>query len=233
MKNEEISLIEKKFRDASPEEIIRLAVDTYGDSLAFATSLAWEDQAVTFLLTQITKKVEIFTLDTGRLFQETYDTIEQTNKFFGISIRVLFPDSTEVEQMVNKKGINLFYNSVENRKECCYVRKTVPLQKKLSTKKAWITGLRREQSVTRYGLKKIEFDEINGLLKFNPIADWTEEQTIQFVKEHKIPFNPLQEKGFRSIGCLPCTRAISKDDDVRAGRWWWEQPENKECGLHK
>ena len=233
MNNEEITQIEKKFRNATPEEIIRLAVDTYGDSLAFATSLAWEDQAVTFLLTQITKKVEIFTLDTGRLFQETYDTIEQTNKFFGISIRVLLPDSTEVEQMVNKKGINLFYNSVENRKECCYVRKTVPLQKELSTKKAWITGLRREQSVTRYGLKKIEFDEINGLLKFNPIADWTEEQTIQFVKEHKIPFNPLQEKGFRSIGCLPCTRAISKDDDVRAGRWWWEQPENKECGLHK
>jgi phosphoadenosine phosphosulfate reductase len=233
MNKEEIIQLERKFRDAPPEEIINLAVNNYGDSLAFATSLAWEDQAVTFLLLHITRNIEIFTLDTGRLFQETYDTIDRTNKFFETTIRIVVPDTQEVEKMVNRKGINLFYDSVENRKECCHIRKTLPLQKVLVEKKAWITGLRREQSVTRYGLKKIEYDEKSGLVKFNPIADWTEEQTIKFVKNNNIPYNQLQSMGYRSIGCLPCTRPVTEKDDVRAGRWWWEQPENKECGLHK
>ncbi len=233
MNPEEISALEKQYRAASPQEIIRLAVDMFGESLAFATSLAYEDQAVTFLLSQVSHNVEIFTLDTGRLFQETYDTIEKTNQFFNIRIKIVFPDKSAVEQMVNEKGINLFYDSVENRKECCHIRKTLPLQHQLSGKKAWITGLRREQSVTRFGLKKIEFDDKNNLIKFNPIADWSEKQTIDFIKSNNIPFNSLQEKGYRSIGCLPCTRSVESGEEVRAGRWWWETPENKECGLHK
>ncbi len=229
----EILALEKQYRNASPEEIIRLATELFGDSLAFATSLAWEDQAVIHMINGITKNIDFFTLDTGRLFQETYDTIDKTEKFFQIRIRIVFPDTTDVEKMVSEKGVNLFYESVKNRKECCHVRKTLPLQKALAGKNAWITGLRREQSVTRYGLKKIEFDEKNGLIKINPIADWTEQQTIDYVRQNKLPFNPLQENGFRSIGCMPCTRAVTAGEDIRAGRWWWETPEHKECGLHK
>lgn len=228
-----LNKLEKTYRNATPEEIIAFALDNFSGSLAFATSLAWEDQAVLYMLMQQTSDIEIFTLDTGRLFQETYDTIEQTNTFFNISIRIVCPEQEKVEQMVNNKGINLFYHSVENRQECCGVRKTQPLQSVLKTKKAWITGLRREQSVTRFGLKKIEYDEKNGLIKLNPIADWTEKQTIDFVKSRDIPYNKLQDQGYRSIGCLPCTRTVSENEDIRAGRWWWEQPENKECGLHK
>lgn len=233
MNTEEISAFEKQYRKAPAEDIISLAVERFGKSLTFATSLAYEDQAVTFLITRLTKDIDVFTLDTGRLFQETYDTIEKTEKFFNLKIKILFPDHNEVEKMVNSKGINLFYESVENRKECCLIRKTLPLQRALAGKQAWITGLRREQSLTRFGLKKIEFDEKNGLVKFNPIADWTEQQTIEFVKNNHIPFSILQEKGFRSIGCMPCTRSVSPEDDPRAGRWWWETPEHKECGLHR
>jgi phosphoadenosine phosphosulfate reductase len=233
MTPDDIIRFEKEYRNAPPEDIIHFAVDTFGSSLAFATSLAYEDQAVAFMISQIPNAVDIFTLDTGRLFQQTYDTIEKTNAFLNIRIRIVFPDREEVEKMVNSKGMNLFYESVENRKECCTVRKTMPLQRALSDKKAWITGLRREQSVTRYALKVIEFDHANAIVKFNPIAGWSEKQTIEFVHAHNIPFNPLQSEGFRSIGCMPCTRAISDKDDIRAGRWWWEQPEHKECGLHR
>jgi len=225
--------LEKQYRNASAEEVIAKAIELYGDKLAFATSLAWEDQAVTKLILDQTKNVQIFTLDTGRLFQETYDTIEATEDYFGIKIIKLFPDSKQVEQMINTKGVNSFYKSIENRKECCNIRKTLPMLNFLSSKSAWITGLRKEQSVTRFGMKKIEWDEKNGLVKFNPIADWTENHTIEFVKKSNIPFNSLQEKGFRSLGCLPCTKAVGEDEDLRAGRWWWETPESKECGLHK
>lgn len=225
--------LEKKYRHASAEEIIDKAIELYGDNLAFATSLAWEDQAVTKLILEKTKNVKIFTLDTGRLSQETYDTIDATEKYFGIKIIKLFPDNKQVEEMINIKGVNSFYESIENRKECCNIRKTLPMQKFLSDKSAWITGLRREQSVTRFGMKKIEWDEKNGIVKFNPIADWTENETIEFVKKTKIPYNSLQDIGFRSLGCLPCTKAVGENDDLRAGRWWWESPESKECGLHK
>ena len=233
MNKEEIQALEKKYRDASAQELIKLAFDTFEGKLAFATSLAYEDQAVTHLITQYSKNIDVFTLDTGRLFQETYNAIQQSNSFFNITIQIVFPDKQEVEEMVNQKGVNLFYDSVANRQECCHVRKTLPLQRFLSSKDAWITGLRREQSVTRYGMKKIEFDEKNQLVKINPIADWTEQQLLDYVTCHGLPVNDLQKQGFRSIGCLPCTRAISAQDDVRAGRWWWETPESKECGLHK
>lgn len=233
MKIEDIIELEKKFRNATAEEIVALAIDMFGQDLAFATSLAWEDQSVSHLILQKSKKVDFFTLDTGRLAQETYDTIELTEKYFGIKIFKLFPDSESVERLINEKGVNSFYHSVDNRKECCKIRKTIPMQRFLTDKKAWITGLRREQSVTRFAMKKIEWDEMNKIVKFNPLADWTEQQTIDFVKSNNIPYNPLQLKGFRSLGCLPCTKAVGETDDLRAGRWWWETPESKECGLHK
>lgn len=233
MTREEINLFEKKYRNAGAEEIIAFAVEQFGKDLSLATSLAFEDQVVTFFLCEIMPKANIFTLDTGRLFQETYDVIEQTNRFFNIQIQVFFPNQNEIEKLTRTKGVNSFYVNVENRKECCFIRKTQSIERALRGKKAWITGLRREQSVTRYGMKKIEWDETNQIVKFNPLADWTETQTIEFVKSKGIPYNLLQDKGYRSIGCAPCTRAVGKNEDVRAGRWWWETPESKECGLHK
>lgn len=233
MTSAEIEAFEKQYRNSSAQEIIKFAVDTFGKNLAFATSLAYEDQVVTHILCGLTKQVEIFTLDTGRLFQETYDTIEKTEQFYGITIRKMFPDTFDVETMVNTHGVNLFYKSVELRKLCCEIRKTRPLQRALAGKQAWITGLRREQSVTRYALKVIEFDAVNNLIKINPLANWTEQQVLAYIEENNIPYNQLQKSGYRSIGCLPCTRPVSADEDFRAGRWWWEQPEQKECGLHQ
>jgi phosphoadenosine phosphosulfate reductase len=172
-------------------------------------------------------------LDTGRLFPETYDLIERTSNKYGINLSVYFPDSEQVEAMVNTKGINLFYHRVENRKECCGVRKIQPLKRAFKELNAWICGLRREQSVTRTDMQIVEWDENNGLIKINPLINWTEEEVWNYARENKVPYNVLHDKGFPSIGCQPCTRAIEPGEDVRAGRWWWENPESKECGLHK
>jgi len=230
---EQIAEWQKFLKDKTAEEVISFAIEKLGESLAFATSLAIEDQVVTEMITKITPFPFIFTLDTGRLFQETYDTIENTSKRYGIKINIMFPDNQEIEEMVNNHGINLFYDSVEKRKLCCKIRKINQLQRALSGKKGWITGQRQEQSITRYGLNKVEWDETNLLIKFNPIADWTEQQVWHYIKTNNIPYNHLQEQGYRSIGCLPCTRPVAESEDFRAGRWWWEKPENKECGLHK
>jgi phosphoadenosine phosphosulfate reductase len=151
---------------------------------------------------------------------------------YGLQIKSFYPDTTQVEEMVNSKGIILFYESIENRKLCCHVRKIVPLRRALTGMDAWITGLRREQSVTRTDLKIVEWDAGNGLIKINPLLEWSEEQVWDFIKNNSIPYNKLHDQGFPSIGCQPCTRAIEKGEDLRAGRWWWELPESKECGLH-
>ena len=148
-------------------------------------------------------------------------------------MQVFFPDHQKIEAMVNSKGINLFYESVENRKLCCNLRKIEPLKRAFDGLKVWICGLRREQSVTRNTMQKVEWDEANGLIKLNPLIDWSETDVWNFIQSNKIPYNPLHDKGFPSIGCLPCTRAIIPGEDIRAGRWWWENPETKECGLHK
>jgi len=233
MDNNLVDKLEKELKNATAQETIKLAFDLFQNELCFATSLAWEDQAITKMIVDISPQIEIFTLDTGRLFQENYNTIEATESFFDIKITKLLPNSLELEKMINNKGVNSFYRNVDNRIECCNIRKTKPLQKFLQTKKAWITGQRRSQSVTRYSLKKVEWDDKNQLVKFNPIAEWLEQQTIDFVLSNNIPFNELQTKGFRSLGCMPCTRAIGEEQDIRDGRWWWETPESKECGLHK
>jgi phosphoadenosine phosphosulfate reductase len=177
--------------------------------------------------------VKIFTLDTGRLFPETYDLMDVITKKYDIQIVTYFPESTEVEKMVNAKGINLFYESVENRRQCCAIRKTAPLSRALSGMKVWITGVRKDQSVTRNEMDLINWEEKSGLIKINPLIEWSLESVMAYLHQHKVPYNRLHDQGFLSIGCAPCTRAILPGEDIRAGRWWWEHPENRECGIHK
>ena len=192
-----------------------------------------EDQVITEMIASIDRKTRIFTLDTGRLFSETYDLIDLTNKRYGINIEIYFPDASRVENMVKSKGINLFYESVENRKLCCHIRKIEPLKRALKGLDVWISGLRKEQSVTRNLLSVIEWDTLHNLIKVNPILNWTTDQVWDYIREKKIPYNPLHDRGYPSIGCLPCTRAIQPGESIRSGRWWWENPEMKECGLHE
>jgi len=208
-------------------------VSNFSDKIGFATSFGVEDQVITQKLFSLKKKIKIFTLDTGRLFPETYELIDKTTSRYKLNIDIYFPNSSEVETMVNSKGINLFYESIENRKLCCGVRKIEPLKRALSNLDIWISGLRREQSPTRSDMKLVEWDANNGLIKINPLIEWTEKECWDYVKKNNIPYNTLHDKGFLSIGCQPCTRAIDEGEDVRAGRWWWEDPDSKECGLHK
>ncbi len=217
---------------ASAQEILNYFVKNFKDQMVFTSSLGAEDQAVTDVLCKIDKGVNIATLDTGRLFPETYKLIDETNAFYGIKMDVYFPDQKDVEEMVRERGINLFYNSIEDRKRCCRIRKIDSLERALEGMDVWITGLRREQSVTRTGLQAVEYDEAHDLIKVNPLIDWTEEGLWEYIRENKIPYNKLHDNDFPSIGCEPCTRQVKKGEDVRAGRWWWENPEQKECGLH-
>lgn len=230
--SQNIDLLNEQWNRLSAEEILKKALSLFGGTITFATSLGAEDQVITFMLSKIDKSANIITLDTGRVFPDTYDLLHRTVNRYGIAIKSYFPDTMQVEEMVNNKGINLFYESIENRKLCCYVRKIVPLRRALQGKDAWITGLRREQSITRTDLKIVEWDAANGLIKINPLLKWTEAQVWDFIKVNDIPYNKLHDQGFPSIGCQPCTRAIKKGEDLRAGRWWWEMPDSKECGLH-
>ncbi len=224
--------LNERLRDSSAEEILSFFIKEYNGKVAFGTSLGAEDQVITHMIANIDKSTKIFTLDTGRIFPETYKTLAETNKKYGINIEVYFPNSERVERMVNEKGINLFYESVENRKLCCHVRKIEPLHRAMTDVDVWFTGIRREQSVTRIMTEIVEFDSANGKIKVNPLVDWTEEDVWNYIKENNIPYNKLHDRGFPSIGCQPCTRAVKPGEDIRAGRWWWEEPEHKECGLH-
>jgi len=227
-----INLLNEQWVGLSAEEIIKNALAIFGKKITFATSLGAEDQVITYMLSKIDKSANIITLDTGRVFPETYDLLHRTVNRYGMAIKSYYPDTSQVEEMVNTKGINLFYESIENRKLCCHVRKIVPLRRALYGMEAWITGLRREQSVTRTDLKIVEWDAANGLIKINPLLEWSDTQVWEFIKTKNIPYNKLHDQGFPSIGCQPCTRAIEKGEDLRAGRWWWEMPDSKECGLH-
>ncbi|MDZ7740919.1 MAG: phosphoadenylyl-sulfate reductase [Bacteroidota bacterium] len=228
-----LAKLNKQTAEMKSEGILSHALEEFKDKLTFASSMGAEDQVITHMLANITKDFKIFTLDTARLFQETYDLIQKTNSRYKINIDIYFPDAIKVEKMVKDKGINLFYDSVENRKLCCFNRKIEPLKRALQGKKAWITGLRREQAPTRSEISTFEWDEANQLIKVNPILDWTEQDVWDFIRNNNIPYNSLHEKGFKSIGCLPCTRAVEPGEDSRAGRWWWENQGHKECGLHK
>jgi len=198
----------------------------------FASSFGEEDQVITHLIASQSLAVNIFTLDTGRLFQETYDLIELTRKNYKLEIDVLFPDYTEVEAYVKAKGINGFYDSEENRKECCYIRKIRPLNRALAGADIWITGLRKSQSANRQLMEKVEWSPEYNLIKYNPLFDWSDEDMRLYIELHNVPVNTLHKKGFASIGCAPCTRAIAPGEDLRAGRWWWEGTA-RECGLHE
>lgn len=233
MTKEEISTLNEALQGASPQEVLAQVLQKFGDKIALSSSLGAEDQVLTDMLMKINPKARIFTLDTGRLFPETYDLIDRTSRKYKTKIEVFFPEHQKVEKMVNEKGINLFYESVENRKFCCHLRKIEPLQRAFAELDAWVCGLRAGQAITRKDIALVEWDENNGLVKVNPLASWSEEQVWAYIHEHKVPYNVLHDKGFPSIGCQPCTRAVEPGEDVRAGRWWWENPDTKECGLHK
>lgn len=230
---EQIEKLNNKLGESHCEKVLEYFLSFYPGRISFATSIGIEDQVILQMLSGFETQIKVFTLDTGRLFPETYDLIDKSSTRYKIPIEVYFPDSREVETMVKTKGINLFYESIENRKLCCGIRKINPLKRALNGMDVWISGLRREQSPTRSEMRMVEWDALNGLIKVNPLIEWTEDQTWNYIKENNIPYNKLYDTGFNSIGCQPCTRAISEGEDSRAGRWWWENPDTKECGLHQ
>lgn len=199
---------------------------------AFATSLGAEDMVLTDLIWRSGARIELFTLDTGRLPEETYRLIQECRTRYGLTIHAYAPNQTAVESYVAAHGPNAFYESIELRKECCRIRKVEPLARALAGKRAWITGLRREQAVTRQDLPLREQDVDHGLMKFNPLVEWTNDDVWTYIRANEVPYNVLHDKGYPSIGCAPCTRAITVGEDLRAGRWWWENPDTRECGLH-
>ena len=222
----------KELKGEEPEQVLAFFLDEFKGTILQATSLGIEDQLITRMIAGIDNKTRIITLDTGRLFQETYDLIQHTMEEYGVMIETMFPDYKRVQEMVREKGINLFYRSVENRKLCCHIRKNESLIRALKGMNMWICGLRKDQTVTRFYRKLVEWDEKHGLIRLNPLISWTEKQVWEYIRRHDIPYNVLHDKGYASIGCLPCTRPIQPGEDTRAGRWWWENEEHKECGLH-
>lgn len=216
----------------SPQDLLAWAAGKFAGQVAFASSLGAEDQVLTDMIARGSLPIAIFTIDTGRLPRETHDLIDATRKRYGIEIVVLFPGREQVEELVRQRGVNLFYESIENRKACCHVRKVLPLRRRLAGLQAWITGLRREQAVTRNDVAAVQWDGAHGRVKINPLADWSEAQVWQYLRHHDVPYNALHDRGYPSIGCEPCTRAVAPGADIRSGRWWWEQPQHKECGLH-
>lgn len=228
---EQIQQLNEKLR--TPQDVLKWALDNLHPKIAMASSFGAEDVVVIDMMMKINSKARIFTLDTGRLNQETYDVMDEIRNKYNMNIEVMFPDSNEVEEMVRVNGMNLFYQSMGNRKLCCGIRKVHPLKKMLSTVDGWITGLRADQTEVRSNVHRIEIDpQHNGIIKVNPIIEWTWEQTWDYLKNNNIPYNKLHDKGYPSIGCEPCTRAIKPGEPLRAGRWWWETDPQKECGLH-
>lgn len=227
-----IAQFNQQFSGKSPEDLLTWFLEVFRGRIALSSSLSIEDQVLTDLIAKIEPSTRIFTLDTGRLFPETYSLIERTRMKYPITLEVFFPEASEVEKMVKEEGINLFYAGIEQRKRCCQVRKIQPLKRAFQGLEVWICGLRKEQSVTRHDMQMVEWDAQNQLIKLNPLIDFTEEQVWDYIKANHVPYNKLHDKGFPSIGCQPCTRAVKPDEDIRAGRWWWENPEHKECGLH-
>lgn len=214
-------------------EKLSFLVENHSGKVIFTTSFGYEDQVITDIIFNNNFEIKVITLDTGRLFPETYKVYNSTLDKYKKPILVYFPPAEKVEEMVNKKGPFSFYESLENRKECCFIRKVIPLKRALEGNEIWITGLRASQSENRSDLQEFEWDEVNQLIKYNPLLNWSLEQTVEYIKVNHVPYNVLHDKGFVSIGCQPCTRAIQPGEDFRAGRWWWEQSSGKECGLHE
>lgn len=230
---EDVKNLNREFEQSSPEDILAWASANLGRSVALATSFQVQGMVLVDMFAKANPEARIFTLDTGRLHSHTYDAMEKTREKYGINIEVLFPDRDEVEEMVTSRGVNLFYKSVENRRLCCQVRKTNPLNGYLKTLDAWITSIRADQTAQRAESSKFEIDYLHGrMLKINPMLDWTTEQVWEYVRKNDVPYNKLHDMGYPSIGCAPCTRAVEEGEDPRAGRWWWEQGSDKECGIH-
>jgi phosphoadenosine phosphosulfate reductase len=223
-------LIQEIERSSLPEAV-SLVADLFPGKVVFSSSLGQEDQVLTDIIFKNNLPVKIFTIDTGRLFNETYELLDKTTARYKKQVQVYFPEAADVESFVETKGINSFYESVDNRKGCCFIRKVKPLNRALAGAQVWITGLRAEQSENRKDMPIIEWDEDKQLYKFNPLIHWTYNEVLDYIKEFNVPYNTLHDKGFISIGCAPCTRAIEPGEDARAGRWWWEAS-HKECGLH-
>jgi phosphoadenosine phosphosulfate reductase len=216
---------------ALPELLTYLA-NTYPGKVAFSTSLSAEDQVITHHIFANKLPIRVFTLDTGRLFPETYSVLNATRERYNQPIEVFFPKHEAVEKLVTEKGPISFYESLENRKECCFIRKVEPLNRALKGVEIWVTGLRAEHSENRKSMPMVESDESRGIIKVHPLTSWTTEEVKVEIAKHNIPYNVLHDRGFVSIGCQPCTRAIREGEDFRAGRWWWENNDKKECGLH-
>ena len=224
----------KELEDKSAEEILQWTLNRFGNRAGLASSFGMEDMVLIDMVSKLDGgDITIFTLDTGRLHEETYEIMEKVRTRYGLAIQTYFPDKAAVEALVRDKGFFSFRESVENRKECCFIRKVEPLQRALAQLDAWVTGLRRDQNVTRADVAKGDQDaDHSNLIKINPLADWTQQRLETYIEKHSVPVNALHKKNYPSIGCAPCTRPINPGEDIRAGRWWWENPENKECGLH-
>lgn len=227
-----IEKLNEEFKKISTKDILDWAFKTFGEKIVLASSLGLEDQILTDLSVKLYPGVRIFVLDTGRLHQKTYDVLEESMEKYKIKYEVLFPKFEDVQALGEEHGPNPFYKSLELRQRCCGIRKIEPLKRTLRCYEAWITGLRRAQSITRVEIKKIEWDDINNIIKLNPISDWTDKEIEGYIYENNIPYNKLFDEGFTSIGCAPCTRATEVGEHPRAGRWWWENPDKRECGLH-
>ncbi len=224
----------KELNDKSAKEILEWSANEYSDQIALASSFGLEDMVLIDMISKLSKPISIFTLDTGRLHEETYTLIDRVRSRYKLEIITYFPDSSSVERLLREKGFLSFRENLENRKECCRIRKVEPLNRALKELSAWVTGLRKDQNVTRSDIQAVEEDKDHPpLVKINPLKDWTSADIEAYITENKVPTNPLHKQNYPSIGCAPCTRPVEPGEDPRAGRWWWENPEHKECGLHQ
>ena len=227
-----IKVLNKQFSSADLSEVLTFLLEKYDKKVILASSLGLEDQVLTHSLLSLNKEARIFVLDTLRLNDETYDVLNETKKKYQFEYEIYYPNKRAVNKLIQEKGINSFYESIANRKECCAIRKLEPLQRVLKTVDVWITGLRKDQSITRINMELFEYDEQHNILKVNPLINWSYDDVWEAINQYDIPYNKLHDKGYPSIGCDPCTRAIKLGEDLRAGRWWWEAADQKECGLH-
>jgi phosphoadenosine phosphosulfate reductase len=230
MNKEEVKIA---IKDKSPQDVLSYLAQNFEGEIVFSTSFGWEDQVISDMIFSENLPIKVFTLDTGRMFTETYYTWSRTLEKYQKPIIAYYPNEQKLQTMISLKGPSSFYDSVENRKECCGIRKVEPLNRALKDQKIWITGIRADQSANREDMDWVEWDEAHQLVKVHPIFNWTLEDVKAYVKEKNVPYNPLHDKGFPSIGCQPCTRAVADGEDFRAGRWWWEDASKKECGLHE
>ncbi|TKC08865.1 phosphoadenylyl-sulfate reductase [Pedobacter frigoris] len=229
---EQLTAIADKIKDMDPVAALTYFAETYPGQIVFSTSFGWEDQVITHMIFSNDIAIDVFTLETGRLFPETYYVWNRTLEIYNKPIKAYYPQAEALQEMVNRKGPNSFYESVDNRKECCGIRKLEPLKRALTGNKLWVTGIRSEQSLNRHDMVNLEWDEGNQMVKFHPIFFWSLDEVKEYIKKHNIVYNTLHDRGFPSIGCAPCTRAVREGEDFRAGRWWWEDQSKKECGLH-